>query len=190
MRAAISVAFTRSNFMASSARNTLPPSIGKAGMRLKTASRMFTRKRLNRKLEDDMCASMSSMLGIPPVSRSTKNSTMAITRFTAGPASATHSSCTGFSGIFSMLATPPMGNNTIFLVVMPYRFPVRACPNSCSSTQANNTSIKATPTRLCSQPCPILMWLNNIQPMRMRNVQWTKTSMPDMRPRLSDHFIR
>ena len=72
----------------------------------------------------------------------TRNSSNAINTFTAGPAKATINSCPGFSGIFSKDATPPMGNNVIFLVPILNLLAVRACPNSCSITQRKSNKIK------------------------------------------------
>ena len=43
----------------------------------------------------------------------------AITRFTAGPASATTISCAGFSGMRSSEATPPIGSSVTSGVRMP-----------------------------------------------------------------------
>ena len=43
----------------------------------------------------------------------------AMRTLTAGPASATTTSSSGFSGMRSSWATPPMGSNVIFGVLMP-----------------------------------------------------------------------
>jgi hypothetical protein len=68
------------------------------------------------------------------------SSTAKITTFTAGPASATASSCAGFSGIPFMRATPPMGSSTTSSVSTPKRRAIRIWPNSCATTQANSSS--------------------------------------------------
>jgi len=55
----------------------------------------------------------------PPVTVSQKKRTAAMTTLTAGPAAATHSSCSGSSGIRSSRATPPMGSRVISRVRIP-----------------------------------------------------------------------
>ena len=101
---------------ASKARNTRPPSIGKAGIRLNTTRNRFAVASRASSPEYGSCGAMLSAGGRPPRKA---NRTPAITTFTAGPARATTSSCFGSSGMRSSRATPPMGSKVTSGVWMP-----------------------------------------------------------------------
>ena len=106
--------------MASSARKTRPPSMGKAGMRLNTSRMTLATATCARKLAYGPSKAICEGSTIPSApTPSTSASTRAITRFTAGPASATTISWLGFSGMRSMEATPPIGNSVTSGVRMP-----------------------------------------------------------------------
>ena len=114
-----------------------------------------------------------------------KISAKAITIFTAGPASATASSCPGFSGMRSKLATPPMGNSVTSGVLTPKRRAVRIWPNSCSNTHANSSTMKSTFRKAASPPSR----RRALAPIQTRNrmkVIWMRTAVPAMRPMVTD----
>ena len=117
IRAAMLVACVRGSQIASTARSTRPPSIGKAGIRLKSTRKTFTEASLAMKLSAGLSrrcrASMSKREFM------NKISTTAMTTFTAGPASATTISCPGFSGMRSSRARPPIGSSVMSGVLMP-----------------------------------------------------------------------
>ena len=89
-RAAISVARAYSRRVASRARSTRPPSMGKAGIGLNASNQTFTTINLFRKLPPVQRKAASS--GRTPIRKLTPKSLPAMTAFTAGPASATQSS--------------------------------------------------------------------------------------------------
>src|SRR3972149_1606347 len=105
--AAIWVARAYGSRRASSARSTRPPSMGNAGSRLKATSTTLTHMSWLTRPPPTRTASESDQRLV--VSRSETNRATAITTLTAGPASATHSSWPGSSGIRSRRATPPTG---------------------------------------------------------------------------------
>lgn len=114
--AAISVARGPPTRIATSACKTRPPSIGKAGIRLKTARKMLAIAR--RPISDRFGLSIwvsSSGRTEPTIAISTRP----IARLTAGPASATTSSWEGSLGSRWRLATPPIGNSVTSGVPMP-----------------------------------------------------------------------
>ena len=74
----------------------------------------------------------------------TSTSASAITRFTAGPASATASSRSGVSGMRLRLATPPIGSKVTSSVSMPKRRATRMWPNSWSVTEMKMSTMNTT----------------------------------------------
>lgn len=108
-RAAISVARTRGSRIAKSARATRPPSMGNAGSTLNAAREAFIQKSWTANART--VASSNA--------RATAHAATASTTLTAGPAIATSSSCFGWSGMRSILATPPMGSSVMSRVRIP-----------------------------------------------------------------------
>jgi hypothetical protein len=115
--AAMWVAWVYSSRVASSARTARPPSMGKAGIRLKSASERLMESSRPRNELSPSRARLKELHA--PVASNPTTSNAAMAKFTAGPASATHSSCRGSSGMRSSRATPPMGNSVISRVLMP-----------------------------------------------------------------------
>ena len=119
--AAICVARTGGMFMASTARSTRPPSIGKAGIRLNSTSMTFSCSTVNRKpLTPPRPRGCARPSGAGPAGQDQyqRQAPAAMTTLTAGPARAIQNSCFGF-GRFSMLATPPMGYSVMLDTGMP-----------------------------------------------------------------------
>ena len=115
MRVARSVARTRPILSASKARNARPPSMGKAGNRLNMArNRLAAARSGSRRL-----GPLSLRLANTAFGPSTAIITPAMTTLTSGPASATTNSCPGFSGIWSIRATPPIGSRMTSRVCAP-----------------------------------------------------------------------
>jgi hypothetical protein len=116
--------------------------MGKAGSRLKTAITKFAARSIPGMLSARLRKSVleSSSKRTP----TTGNNSRTIATFTKGPAAAIKSSCHGFSGRLSKLATPPIGNRVTSRVLQPNRRAVRTCPNSCINTQPNMRTVKST----------------------------------------------
>ena len=112
--------------MANKARNTRPPSMGKAGMRLKENSMTLVVKRLYTMLSLLTGLHQSEKAGTCPLKAKKMRKPMASTKLTAGPAKAMSISCQGFSGICSIAATPPIGKRVMWLVFTPNLFPIKA----------------------------------------------------------------
>ena len=98
MVAATSVARARPSHPLSRARKTRPPSIGKAGIRLNTASTTFVARTCQRNEAGEPMAQAATP---------TTPKASAIATLTAGPASAIRSSGPAERGIRSSRATPP-----------------------------------------------------------------------------------
>ena len=91
--------------------------MGNAGIRLNTSSATLAAAIRPTSV---VCACSSCAICVKSNrAPSTMMSTSAITRFTAGPASATTISCDGFSGMRSSEATPPIGSSVTSGVRMP-----------------------------------------------------------------------
>ena len=71
----------------------------------------------------------------PKKAKKPASSRITITTFTAGPATATTSSCQGIRGIDFSRATPPIGSKVMSTVPMPNRLAARTWPYSCNVTQ-------------------------------------------------------
>src|SRR6187455_2795792 len=119
-----SVALSQSPRQPSRARRTRPPSIGKAGSRLKAPSTRFTK--LNH-----WKASRGGYWIDPAASRPSRASR----KLTAGPASAISVSMRVDSGIWLMRAMPPIGQSVMSTTRIPKAIATRLWPSSCSSTQ-------------------------------------------------------
>ena len=102
---------------ASSARSTRPPSIGKAGIRLKSTRKMLTPARRARKPGPgfSICVSVDGSRRAPRTTIRIK----AMTTLTSGPAMAMTISSEGFSGMRDRRARPPIGRSVMSGVVMP-----------------------------------------------------------------------
>jgi hypothetical protein len=112
----------------------------------------------------------------------------AIATFTSGPAMATRNSSDGSSGMRSSRATPPIGSSVTSGVDTPNARAVKMCPNSCATTQANRSTMKASPCHAVAAP-PATQLAAKIQPRNNRKVTWTRTAVPAIVPILSDQDI-
>ena len=132
MLPAILVALALGIRIAKNALKILPPSIGNAGMRLKSAKTKLAEARYSTMVFGPILilSSCSKWVMSNPVKFSTRDKIKNIPILTKGPAMATQSSCFGSSGNFSSLATPPIGYKTMSLVWIPYYWAAMACPNS------------------------------------------------------------
>ena len=117
-----------------------PPSIGKAGIRLKSARNRFTDA--SRSTIETLA--LSTVASEPPssVALVTRTRPSPITTLTSGPAIAMRNSSSGFSGMRSSRATPPIGSRMTSGVRTPKARAVRMWPNSCASTQRNRSTMK------------------------------------------------
>ena len=61
-----------------------------------------------------------------------------------------------------MLATPPIGSKVTSGVAMPKWRATRIWPNSCSTTQANSSTMKTMLSRAAAGPC----WLQALKPIQ------------------------
>src|SRR5712671_5274292 len=187
MVAAISVARTWPRRIASSARSTRPPSIGKAGIMLNTARKRLTSAR--RSIIDTLGLSMAAKCAVERCVGVTAISTTAIATLTSGPAIATRNSSLGFSGMRSSRATPPIGSSVTSGVATPKARAVKMWPNSCASTQANKSTMKARADHAACGP-PENQLAMKIQPRNSRNVTWIRTAVPAILPILIDQDIK
>ena len=85
----------------------------------------------------------------------------------------------------SSRATPPIGSSVTSGVATPKARAVKMWPNSCATTQANNSSMKSRPCQAASGP-PAAQLATKIQPRNSRKVMCTRTAVPAMVPILSD----
>ena len=171
----------------SSARSTRPPSMGNAGSMLKTIIARFTPIVFPTRF---VVSDVGFNSPLSPINGTViMSSTVAITTLTAGPARATISSSCGCLGIRSKRATPPMGIRMMSLVCTPKRRAARACPSSCSTTQAKITvtSVRSASTPNGGRPmrAPLIRMYAGIS----RNVQCRKSGMPAAVPIRNDFFM-
>ena len=103
--------------VASSARSIRPPSIGKAGIRLKPATMRLANVSRPSMLPPGLRIWSTEWRSSIPAMTST--STAAIATLMTGPASATASSSPDFSGMRSSIASPPIGSTVTSGVAMP-----------------------------------------------------------------------
>lgn len=148
--AATRVAQTRSRFQESNARSTRPPSIGNAGIRLKSTRKRFAT--INAKGAGAESSWASNWPLGSAESRHQTNAPTAITTFTRGPATAINSSCRGVSPVDSIRASPPMGSSVTSRVRIPNRLAISTWPNSWRRTQPKIVNWNST---LPSIPCHV-----------------------------------
>ena len=188
MPAATLVACTRSMTRASTARSIRPPSIGKAGMMLKSTKMRFASRSWVQKL----LAIKSGVIGWAkkPVTARPREMTPASKTLTSGPAAATRNSLPGSSGMWSTRASPPMGSRVMSLVGMPKRRAISACPSSCRMTNRNNARMIAKFIRMVWGGSPAARPEIPTPNSRMKNVRWILRSIPAILPIFKDHFIK
>src|SRR5262245_24513482 len=172
---------------ASTARSTRPPSMGKAGIILNTARNRLTAA--SRSIIEAAGFSTAWRLTAFTWAPARRISTTAITTFTSGPAMAIRNSCHGSSGMRSSRATPPIGNSTTSGVVTPKARAVKMWPNSCATTQANSSSMKASACQADSGP-PATQLATKIQPRNRTKVTCTRIAVPAILPILNDQDMK
>ena len=124
--------------------------MGNAGIKLKIANTIFTKKKLRKKLFEltpfdnweTICSEVLGRLMNKLVIR-------AKAIFTKGPAKATTNSSEGFSGSLSNRANPPIGKRVMSMVLILYFFAVSACPSSCIKTVIKMHKINKTDHKIC-----------------------------------------
>ena len=124
--------------------------MGNAGIKLKIANTMFTKKKLIKKLFeltpfdnwDSICSEVLGRVINQLLIR-------AKVIFTKGPANATTNSSEGFSGSLSNRANPPIGKRVMSMVLILYFFAINACPNSCKITVVKMHKINNTDHKIC-----------------------------------------
>src|ERR1017187_6555456 len=117
--------------MASSARRIRPPSMGNAGIMLKTPMIMLAKNRYRPRSPID--EGMDTLAHSPGKLR-THHNAPAITKLTAGPATVINSSSTGLRGMASNSAIPPRGVSRIRRTRTPNCLAVNECPSSWRTT--------------------------------------------------------
>ncbi len=177
----------------SSPRSMRPPSSGNAGIMLNSTSPMLA--------PTSHCTAPSSDGGAPsgrssagvrstrpsPASQTIGASSATMTTLTAGPAAAIISSSKGRRVARPRNAMPPIGSRTISFTGMPKDCAARACPNSCSVTQANSSSTRPTPNAMPAGPKAAQ--LAAASSTMNANVRCTFRVMPRMVARRSDQFM-
>ena len=124
------------------ARRMRPPSSGKPGSRLKSASTALI-------LASQLATSLTARPKVPVglncrVRKATAPKTAASARLVSGPASAIRNSSRARRGSALICAAPPKMNSVIRGTGTPCAFETRLCASSCASTDAKNSRLVAS----------------------------------------------
>ena len=135
------------------ARTIRPPSIGKAGSRLKTRTRrLIIASQATIASTPEMPASLSTSAALrnssqPAAAMPIAVSTTTIARVTSGPATATLNSVAGLSDSRSIRAMPPKIQSWMLEMPIPLRRATKAWPSSCRTIEPKKPKALRTASR-------------------------------------------